>query len=174
MTCRYSIFRYPTINLFKNGSLEQPEEYEGPRSPDQLVKAIQRAFGPASTYFDKKEDFEAFEAGKEVVVIGVFAGEESQEFKTYLQVAESVREELIDIVHTFKPEAVPLCASKHKTESSTMLVCVVDSEKCKTSFLAVINGPDAKLATYEGDFEEDLVRKWVKKAINPRLLEYTP
>jgi len=160
--------------LFKNGSLEGPKEYEGPRSPDQLVKAIQRAFGPASTYFDKKEDFESFDGGKEVVVIGVFAGEESEAFQTYLQVAESVREEMIDIVHTFKPEAVPMCASKHQTESSATLVCILDSEKCKTSFLAVINAPDAKVATYDGAFEEDLVRKWVMKATKPRLLEYSP
>eukprot|EP00210_Caulerpa_lentillifera_P005585 g5342.t1 len=154
---KYGVTGFPTLKLFRNGSIDDPEDYEGPRDAEGIVKALNKAFGPPSTYFDKKEDLKKFDDSKDMTMVGIFTGEDSKAFQVYLKVCEKLRKEMIEIGHTFKPEIVPLCEG--------------DSEECKGPFLAILNSPEVNLTKYEGPFEEELVYKWVTKTITPRLLE---
>lgn len=89
--------------------MDDPEEYDGPRDAEGIVKTINKAFGPPSTYFGEKEDLKKFDDSKDMTMVGVFTGEDSPAFQVYLKVAEKLRSEMIEIGHTYKPEVVPLC-----------------------------------------------------------------
>lgn len=107
--CRYGVKGFPTIRLFRNGSLENPEEYNGPRTADGIVAEVKKLFGPASMWLKSKEEAQRLATG-ETVLIGVFA-EECKEYEVYLQAAEKLRGEKYDIAHTFNPKLLEACTA---------------------------------------------------------------
>ena len=109
MICRYDIKGFPSLRLFRNGSLEKPEEYKGPRTAQGIVEEVTKAFGPASQLIQTKEEGAKL-AQNEAIMIGAF-GEESKESKVYMEVAEKVRNEGFTIAHTFNPKLIEKCTA---------------------------------------------------------------
>eukprot|EP00298_Acanthocystis_sp_HF-20_P003981 c14327_g1_i1.p1 GENE.c14327_g1_i1~~c14327_g1_i1.p1 ORF type:complete len:503 (+),score=225.89 c14327_g1_i1:61-1509(+) len=75
---------YPTLKWFVNG---ESSEYGGGRTAAEIVNWVVKKTGPAFTTLSNKEEFEAFKADHEVVVVG-FLDTSSSEHKSFENVAQ--------------------------------------------------------------------------------------
>eukprot|EP00210_Caulerpa_lentillifera_P009214 g8784.t1 len=156
---KYGIMRFPTFKLFKKGSsIDAPEEFDGPRDAEGLVKTLKKAFGPPSVYFSDMEDLKKFAYSDDVTVVGFFTGEDSKAFQTYVKVAKNFTEDIIEILHTFRPDVASSCGK--------------NSKGCEGQFLTVHNSRKKEQANYEGAFEEEPVYRWIARMMSPPLIEY--
>ena len=171
MTCRYDIKGFPSIRLFRNGSLENPEEYNGPRTAAGIVEEVNKAFGPASTLIQTKEEGVKL-AQNEAIMIGAF-GEESKESKVYLEVAEKVRTEGFAIAHTFNPKLIEKCTAGIiiKWPFRKCDMCEIDPEFCTGSMVFFLKATEKNISKYNGEFTVDAIVDWAIKTSTPRLTE---
>jgi len=81
---KFEVRGYPTLKFFRNG---KPAEYSGGRTADDLIKWLKKKTGPAATTLITAEEAKTFQESAKVVVVGLFADLESQDAKTFLEVA---------------------------------------------------------------------------------------
>lgn len=94
---KYDIQGFPTLKLFRKG--KQPELYQGFRSVDTLVEWIQRKIGPAAQTLTDHEQAETFKDSADVVLVGYFKDETSNETLTFLEVADQFDDFKFALVH---------------------------------------------------------------------------
>lgn len=127
-TCeRFSVSGYPTLKIFKGGDLA--DDYNGPRESAGIVKFMKSQVGPASKPITSSDDMDRVLSQLEVVVVA-FAAEDSELLKTFLKLADVLRND-VNLAHTSDPElmkkygegVVTLFRPKHlhtKLEESTV------------------------------------------------------
>lgn len=141
------------MKVFKDGDLEEPLPYNGPRDATGIVDYIKKIIGPASAELTDKKSVDKF-IEKGMKVVGVFEKEGSSEFKTFLKVADSLREDA-EFGHTFDASFVKMC----------------DGDKCKKGGLFLISVEDSISEEYDGEYDPASIKKWVTKMSSPKLVE---
>ncbi|XKL64506.1 hypothetical protein PGB90_004592 [Kerria lacca] len=96
-TCNnHGVSGYPTLKIFRLGKFVR--EYSGPRSADGIVKYMKSQVGPGSKELLTVDDLKNFINKDEVVIVGFFKKDTDLK-KTFLQVADKLREK-ISFAHT--------------------------------------------------------------------------
>jgi len=90
----YGIRGFPTLKIFRNGSF-QPTDYNGERSAQALVSFMKRLALPAISTLSTSEDVETFSKSDRVVIVGFFDNADSQEYKSFTEAADTLRNEFV-------------------------------------------------------------------------------
>jgi len=90
----FGIKGFPTLKLFRNGNT-QPTDYTGERSTQALVSFMKRQALPAISTLSTSEETEKFAKGDRVVIVGFFDNHDSQEYKSFQEAADSLRNEFV-------------------------------------------------------------------------------
>nr|BAN20182.1 protein disulfide isomerase [Riptortus pedestris] len=110
----YGIRGYPTLKFFKSGF---PVDYSGGRQADDIVNWVVKKSGPPAKALSSLAEAKDFiENGGNVVVIGFFADDKSEEAKHFLAVASTVDETPFGI--STEPEVL----KAYNTEASKVIV----------------------------------------------------
>lgn len=149
---RYEVKGYPTIVVFKGGSVEDPRPYNGPRDASGLVDSIMNLIGPASVHLMDAEAEEEF-VKQGPAIVGVFPGESEDEFKLYEQIADELREEA-KFGHSFEPSQLDLC-----------------KDSCDSVALFVVLSEEGTTEKFSGDYNLDDIKEWVSQVSAPKLVE---
>jgi len=78
---------YPTLKFFRQGT---PVDYSGGRTADDIVNWLIKKTGPPAKVLDSVEDCKSFIDGSDVVIVGFFKDQSSDNAKTYLQAASLI------------------------------------------------------------------------------------
>jgi len=90
----YGIRGFPTLKIFRNGSF-QPTDYNGERSASAMVSFMKRQALPAISALTTSEDVEKFSKSDRVVVVGFFDNADSQEYKSFQEASDTLRNEFV-------------------------------------------------------------------------------
>lgn len=93
LAAKFEIRGFPTLKIFRDGALETPGEYKGPRDSAGIVSYLNKVNGPPSTEVKTAADLDSFKEGKEISVVGLFASAASKEFKAFEATAKALRED---------------------------------------------------------------------------------
>lgn len=127
--------------------------YNGPRDATGIVDYVMKLIGPASVELEDKKSVEKF-IGKGLKVVGVFVEDDSSELKTFLKVADSLREDA-EFGHSLDASFVKMC----------------DDDKCKKGGLFLVSSEDGILEKYDSDYDAASIKKWITKLSSPKLVE---
>jgi protein disulfide-isomerase A3 len=91
-TCtKHGVTGYPTLKIFRGGDLDSPQEYNGPRDGDGLIKYMKSQVGPSSKELKSLDDFTKFTSKQEVTVVGFFKADSDLQ-KAFVKLADLLRE----------------------------------------------------------------------------------
>jgi len=96
---RFGVKGFPTLKWIRNG---KASEYEGGRTESDIVAWVTKKSGPVAKVVDTAADADAFSADAEVAVFGIFASEESAEYKAYMSAAGGIDDVVFAV--TTKPD----------------------------------------------------------------------
>eukprot|EP01029_Cantina_marsupialis_P013200 TRINITY_DN291_c0_g1_i1.p1 TRINITY_DN291_c0_g1~~TRINITY_DN291_c0_g1_i1.p1 ORF type:complete len:494 (-),score=146.28 TRINITY_DN291_c0_g1_i1:158-1618(-) len=96
---RFGVRGFPTLKFFKG---EEPVEYNGGRTKDEIVSWIMKRTGPVSKEMTTVAETEKFIADNEVVAM--FFGEEGEEYTAFTNVAMAL--ETVAFAHTSDVEVM--------------------------------------------------------------------
>jgi len=85
---RYGIKGFPTLKLFRNG--EVSSDFSGDRTAAGIVSYMKKQTSPAVRDVSA-EDLSSFSTSDKVVVVGFFNNKDSEEYKEFLALGESLR-----------------------------------------------------------------------------------
>ncbi|CAI5776210.1 protein disulfide-isomerase A4 [Podarcis lilfordi] len=98
---RFDVSGYPTIKILKKG---QPVDYEGSRTEAGIVDYMIEQAGPPSKQIQAVKQVQEFvKDGDDVIIIGVFKGDQDPAYQLYQDAANNLREEF-KFHHTFSNE----------------------------------------------------------------------
>jgi len=152
ISAKYGVKGFPTLKIFR-GDETDAADYGGPREAAGIVSYAKKQFGPATQELkDAAAIDKATDKPAEVTVLGVFPeGESSAEFKTWLAVANALREDAT-FVHTFT------AANAKDAAGSTGVTTLVYKDF------------DETMLKYDGAFEKDALIAFLNKASSPKLV----
>ncbi|KAM6201817.1 protein disulfide-isomerase A4 [Rhynchocyon petersi] len=98
---RFSVSGYPTLKIFRRG---KPFDYNGPREKYGIVDyMLEQAGPPSKALMGLKQVQEFLKDGDDVIIIGIFRGEDDPAYQQYQEAANSLREDY-RFHHTFSAE----------------------------------------------------------------------
>ncbi|CAD7702499.1 unnamed protein product, partial [Ostreobium quekettii] len=147
---KYGVKGFPTLKIF-NGTTESPKDYSGPREAKGIVEYVMKIFGPASTPVTDSKSYDAL-MEHDVIALGVFSGEDSEELKLFLDVARDLKDEM-EFGHTFKADLVAKCGDV-KCEAATVMLFVPGEDTFEV---------------FTGKFEREPLTKWLEETSKPEL-----
>ncbi|KAJ7418709.1 Protein disulfide-isomerase A4 [Willisornis vidua] len=102
---RFDVTGYPTLKIFRKG---KPYDYSGPREKYGIVDYMIEQAGPPSKQIQASKQVQEFlKDGDDVIIIGVFSGENDKAYQLYQEAANSLREDY-KFHHTFSNEIAKL------------------------------------------------------------------
>lgn len=84
---RFKVRGYPTLKFFVD---EQPIDYSGGRTSDEIVLWLKKKSGPAAVTLTTVDELNKLKGDNEVAVIGLFKSLDSAEAQTFQNVAKTV------------------------------------------------------------------------------------
>jgi len=148
-TCsRFGVSGYPTVKIFKSGSLSS--DYNGPRDKSGIVKYMASQVGPVSKKLVTVEDCEKFLSKPEPAVI--FFGGESELQAAFLGAADLLRES-VRFGHTEDEAAI----AKYEQKADTVVLFRTQIMKNKFEPAAVV---------YDGANCKHAMKKFIKDNIH--------
>ncbi|XP_067861717.1 protein disulfide-isomerase A4 [Heptranchias perlo] len=98
---KYQVTGYPTLKVFRKG---KPFEYNGPRETHGIIEYMIEQAGPPSKQIQALKQVQEFlKDGDDVIIVGLFNGEDDPAYHTYQDACNSVREDY-RLHHTFSSE----------------------------------------------------------------------
>ncbi|KAM6087702.1 protein disulfide-isomerase A4 isoform 2-T2 [Chlamydotis macqueenii] len=98
---KFDVTGYPTLKIFRKG---KPYDYNGPREKYGIIDYMTEQAGPPSKQIQAtKQVQEILRDGDDVIIIGVFSGENDKAYQLYQEAANSLREDY-KFYHTFSNE----------------------------------------------------------------------
>eukprot|EP00884_Botryococcus_braunii_P003077 jgi/Botrbrau1/12770/Bobra.0238s0009.1 len=146
---RYGVRGFPTLKIFRNGDLESPQDYNGPREAEGIVTYLKKQSGPASVPLTNAKEVTDIK-GKVAAVVGLFKGEDAPEFKVFSEVANTLRDDL-DFGHAFEAK-------------------LIDDVK-KAPGIVLYKQYDDPILKYTGKFDKAAILAWLDAKIAPSLPE---
>ncbi|KAJ2943669.1 hypothetical protein O0L34_g16781 [Tuta absoluta] len=145
----YGVRGYPTLKFFKNGN---PIDYTGGRQADDIVAWLKKKTGPPAVEVSSLEQAKELIAANTVIVFGFFPDQESDNAKTFLNVAGLTDDTVFAIVADEK------LAKDLESEANT-IVLFKNFEEPKV--------------VYDGEVVEDAIKKWVFVNSMPYIVEFS-
>ncbi|KAI5637142.1 thioredoxin domain-containing protein [Phthorimaea operculella] len=145
----YGVRGYPTLKFFKNGN---PIDYTGGRQADDIVAWLKKKTGPPAVEVSSLEQAKELTAANNVIVFGFFPDQETDNAKTFLNVAGLTDDTIFAIVADEK------LAKDLESEANT-IVLFKNFEEPKV--------------VYDGEVTEDAIKKWVFVNSMPYIVEFS-
>ncbi|CAD5210018.1 unnamed protein product [Bursaphelenchus xylophilus] len=140
---RFSVQGYPTLKVFRHGSLSQ--EYDGPRDADGIAKYMRGQAGPSSKELTSLEEFEKFISADDQGVVGFFESD-SKLKDSFHKVADTERDRF-RFAHTSNPEVL-------KKTGFTDDIVVYVPKKFQNKF-------DPTEFKYDGNYDTDKIKHFL-------------
>ncbi|EIE22882.1 protein disulfide isomerase [Coccomyxa subellipsoidea C-169] len=148
MSTKFGVQGFPTLKIFRNGNLDKPSDYAGPRDAAGIVSYLEKVSGPPSKELKTKEEVAEFKEAHDPAVLGVFSGADAAEFKAFEGAADGLRSDF-DFAHTFDAS-------------------LVDEE---APAVVVVKSYDEPVVVFEGKFGDAEISGFVEAATTPKLVE---
>lgn len=100
---KHGVSGYPTLKIFRKGG--SPDDYNGPRDADGIIKYMRSKAGPTSKELKSVADVEKFLNNFEIGVVGFFVSSGSEIQKAFQKLADSLSEDF-RFAHTFDKAAL--------------------------------------------------------------------
>ncbi|XP_078092578.1 protein disulfide-isomerase A4 [Mustelus asterias] len=98
---KYQVTGYPTLKIFRKG---KPFEYNGPRDTAGIIDHMIEQAGPPSKQIQALKQVQEFlKDGDDVIIIGIFNGEQDPAYHIYQDACNSIREDY-RLHHSFSSE----------------------------------------------------------------------
>jgi len=134
----HDIRGYPTIKLFRKG---KPTEYKGGRTAQNIVEFIEKYIGDAVTSLASSSDVKKFIESNKASALGFFSDKNSEEYKTFVKVADSLRDSL-----AFGEVFDVNIANEYKVKAPTVVIFKTGEDN----------------TVYEDTFEETKLTEWLE------------
>ncbi|XP_008554924.1 protein disulfide-isomerase [Microplitis demolitor] len=134
---------YPTLKFYRNGS---PIDYSGGRQADDIVSWLSKKTGPPAKDLPSVDEAKALIDASDVVVIGFFKNPESEDAKVFMDVAQSIDEQVFGIssddkvFDEYEAKDGTVILFKKFDEGRSVYDSEIDAEKLK-EFIAVHSLP---------------------------------
>ncbi|XP_050514158.1 protein disulfide-isomerase-like [Diabrotica virgifera virgifera] len=147
---QFNIRGYPTLKFFRNGS---PIEYSGGRQADDIVNWLAKKTGPPAKDLSSVEAAKEFIEGHNVVVVGFFSEQttSNEVAKNFLKVASGL-------------DDIPFGISADQA--------VRDEFEAADNSIVLFKKFDERKVAYEGDADEDALKKFIQSNALPLLVEF--
>jgi len=149
LAAKFDVKGYPTIKFFKKG---KATEYGGGRTSDEIVSWLKKKTGPPAKDLLSSEDVKSFQEAKDVVVVGFFADDTTDEAKAFLEAADGIDDVEFGIV---KDAAL---AKEHKVEGHGIVL---------------FKKFDEGRSDFEGEYKAEDITKFVKSNSMALVTEFT-
>ncbi|XP_030060138.1 protein disulfide-isomerase A4 [Microcaecilia unicolor] len=150
---RFGVTGYPTLKIFRKG---KAFEYNGPREKYGIVDYMTDQAGPPSKQIQAVKQVQEFvKDGDDVVILGIFNGEQDKAYQLYQDAANNLREDY-KFHHTFSNEI-----TKFLSASPGQLV-VMQPEKFQSKY-----EPKKHLLTFKDSTTDSDVKEHVTKYTLP-------
>ncbi|XP_042327142.1 protein disulfide-isomerase A4 [Sceloporus undulatus] len=146
---RFDVSGYPTLKIFRKG---KSFEYNGPREKYGIVDYMIEQAGPPSKQIQATKQVQEFvKDGDDVIIIGVFKGDQDPAYQLYQDAANNLREDY-KFYHTFSKEI----SSFLKTDAGK--VVVMQPEKFQSKYESKMHVLDIKESTDAGEVKSHVVK----------------
>lgn len=134
---KFEVRGYPTLKFFKNG---KPTEYGGGRDSSGIVNWLKKKTGPPAKALELVDAAKEFQEASEVVVIGFFKKQDSDNAKVFLEVAGAQDDTPFGITSDDK---------------------VFKEYKVEKDGVVLLKKFDEGRADYKGDFKVEELTSWI-------------
>nr|XP_033786078.1 protein disulfide-isomerase A4 isoform X2 [Geotrypetes seraphini] len=150
---RFDVTSYPTLKIFRKGKVF---EYNGPRENYGIVDYMMDQAGPPSKQIQAVKQVQEFlKDGDDVIVLGIFTGEQDKAYQLYQDAANNLREDY-KFHHTFSSEI-----TKFLSVTPGQLV-VMHPEKFQSKY-----EPKKHLLTFKDSTTDSDLKEHVTKCMLP-------
>lgn len=145
---KFKIRGYPTLKFFID---QQPVEYSGGRTADEIVAWLKKKSGPAATTLMSASDLTKLQEDNQVVVVGLFTSAESAEAQLFLNIAKTIDSVVFGI----------------STEKA-----VFDELKAKPDTIVLLKKFDEGRNDFDGKFVDAEIRSFIQANELPLVNEF--
>ncbi|XP_035226510.1 protein disulfide-isomerase-like isoform X1 [Stegodyphus dumicola] len=146
---QHGVRGYPTIKFFREGKVI---EYSGGRTADDIIRWLKKKTGPPATDLTTVEATKSFIDGGEVVVVGFFKDQNSDQAKIYKNVAAEMDDFVFGITSTDE---------------------VYSELKATQDGVVLFKKFDEGRNAYEGELSEEELKKFLKSNSLPLVVEFS-
>lgn len=134
---KFEVRGYPTLKFFRNG---KPMEYGGGRDASAIVAWLKKKTGPPAKDLKTVDDAKTFQDSADVVVVGFFKKQDSDDAKAFLEVAGAMDDTVFGI---------------------TSDDAVFKEYKVKKDGVVLLKKFDEGRSDFDGKYEDKELKKWI-------------